>query len=93
MKSAPISVQISCHGWDTELEKDILLPSTHVVIWAHIGGSTAKSFEKKLTTPIDLWEFLRELSTDFELVMKREFNYIPPVRRSGLPTNLGDLFT
>lgn len=92
MKSAPLSITCQTHGWDTETEQDVELPSVYLTIWVKAGGSTGKALERECKTPEELWGLVRALNKDRARVLKETFNYIEPERKDGLPKDLGDLF-
>ncbi len=93
MKPAHTSLTLTSHGWDSETQGDIELPSVFVTIWVKAGGSTGRALEHECSSAKELWELVRDLNRDRKSTLARTFNYVEPENPSGLPTNLGDLFT
>jgi len=90
-------VAVTCHGYDTEQDKDVLLPYTVVSIWMRTEGSTSEVFEYKCKDPQTLWNYLRELTINKLEMLDIHFGYQPPKNKTvktihSIPLDLGDLF-
>lgn len=89
---APLTVEITCHGWDAATQTDTLLDEIDVGVWLHKGGSSYGREVKSFKSPEELWNFFQEFATDPMLILKRDFNHTSPKQKGVLPKNLGDLF-
>lgn len=91
--NTPLNIQISCHGWNPEAQRDELLATITLGIWVNTKGSTCELLEKTFDSPTLLWYYLQDLTSDPAAVLKRDFNYVEPEPSvSSLPLDLGDLF-
>lgn len=91
MKSDRIAFSCQTFGYDITTEQDVELPSIYITVWVS-EGSTGKALELECKTPDELWQFIRDMAKDRMKTLRQTFNYLEPVRKSGLPINLGDLF-
>ena len=93
---SPISLTLTCHGWDPQAQSDVSTGDVLVGIWLSVGGSTGRVFERVCYTPQELWDYVTDLTEDPLPVLQREFQYTPPREKPGkisvLPADLKDLF-
>lgn len=94
-EKTPLSVVITCHGYDTELEKDVLLPTVTVSVWAPTGNSAASVYEHECKCPEELWTYLQDMTCQPLSMLEKYFGYRPPSNiknTTSIPLNLQDLF-